>query len=817
MRLPPLALALTIVPAAAQGPSAGRVLWVNGTVGAQQRMGNQVEAWADSSGTGNELVQADGSRMPTFEPIGLGGHPTLVFDGNDSLARTNGMPTGSYSKVMVCAVDDLSATNNVLSGSSQHAAYFAGADRARIFHSGTFVTSGVPVLAGELVVLVATYDAPGQTGLLYQNGVLVGSGSAPPHADTAIEVGSFASGNFFIGRISELMVYDHVLDAGERAAVETYLFSKYLTNTPPEVGFDHIPKSGQVLQRDAQGQASLRVEGMVVTAGFDRIEVEVLRDDLAWQTVDQPLAYGASGANFALAATIDAGFHDYEVSVRLYAGPIDTPVAFRQRIACGDTLLIQGQSNAVAGDFHNEGLANAGQSPWIRSFGSRLDAPDTALDQGWDEADGEVFNGHAGIGQWGLTLAQDIVASQGVPVGIVNGAVGGTSSSEHQRDDANPENLATIYGRFLWRARRAEVATTARALLWYQGESDNGNEALHAQNFDALYDDWHADFPALEKLYVFQVRTGCGVSGRGVREVQRNLSHVYPDLDVMSTTAAPTHDGCHYRNAGYTELGERIARLVRRDLYGSTDTQDIDAPDVLQAEWVDATRDRIRLTFRDPGDTLVWGTGSQAFFQIDGSQTVASGSALANTVLLDLSGTSTATSVSYVGHSGDGAWVTNARGVGALAFFDVPIVECSEPPPAPYCVTSPNAVGPGARILAAGSQSIALNLFTLEIGAATPNQFGLCFYGTGTTQVPAGNGVLCIDLSGGLHRLPVVQSDALGNAFFQLDFGAPPMDAGAGQVVAGTTYNFQYWYRDPGGPGGTDYNFSDGLAVAFCP
>ena len=56
------------------------------------------------------------------------------------------------------------------------------------------------------------------------------------------------------------------------------------------------------------------------------------------------------------------------------------------------------------------------------------------------------------------------------------------------------------------------IASTARALLWYQGESDNGNEALHAQNFDLLYNDWHGDFAALEQLYVFQVRTGCGVS-----------------------------------------------------------------------------------------------------------------------------------------------------------------------------------------------------------------------------------------------------------------------------------------------------------------
>ena len=106
-------------------------------------MGDQVEAWRDRSPSGHDLVQGDASRMPTYEAIGPGGHPTLVFDGNDSLARPDGMPTGSYSKVVVCAVDDLSATNNVLSGGK-------GADAAKREFTGladvyrkTFASDGI--------------------------------------------------------------------------------------------------------------------------------------------------------------------------------------------------------------------------------------------------------------------------------------------------------------------------------------------------------------------------------------------------------------------------------------------------------------------------------------------------------------------------------------------------------------------------------------------------------------------------------------------------------------------------------------------------
>ncbi|MGD2018969.1 MAG: sialate O-acetylesterase [Planctomycetota bacterium] len=808
---------LTAAPALAQGPSAGRVLWLSGDLGAEARLGDQVEAWRDRSPAGHDVVQGDGARMPTLEAVGPGGHPTLVFDGNDSLARPDGMPTGSYTKVMVCAVDDLAATNNVLSGGSQHAVYFESSDRARIYHSGIFATSSVPVEVGEPVVLVATYDAQSGTGTLHQDGQQVGTGSAPAHTDPGLQVGSFAGGFGFVGRISELMVYDRVLDPVERAAVEGYLVAKYLSSPQPEVLLERAPRSGQLLQRDAQDRAQLRFEGQVLTPGFDRVEVSVLKDGAPFTVVDAALTYAGGAASFSLTAAIDAGFHDHEATLRLVSGSTVTPVAVRRRITCGDTFLVQGQSNAAAWDFWNEGVANLARSPWIRSFGSAADNPGAVLDRGWDEADAEVRYGHAGVGQWGHVLAQRVVASEGVPVALLNGAVGGTSSTQHLRDASDPENPATIYGRLLWRARLAEMAATARALLWYQGESDNGDEALHAQNFAALHGDWRADFPALEQLYVFQVRTGCGVSGRGVREVQRQLPSQYADVQVMSTTAAPLHDGCHYRSAGYQELGERIARLVLRDLYGSTDTQDIEAPDVLHATWEGPARDRVRLTFKEPGDTILWDAGAGLHFQLDSGQLVLGGTPSGNTLLLDLAGPSTASRISYLGHALDGPWVTNARGVGALAFFDVPIVECPEPPPTSYCVTSPNAVGAGARIFSSGTPSLAANAFSLQAFYAPPLQAGLFFYGGEPAQLPLGNGTLCVGQGGGVFRLQAVQCDFLGSAFLPLDFDAPPMNGGAGQVFAGTPYHFQFCYRDPGGPGGAGFNFSDGLRVSFCP
>lgn len=127
-----------------------------------------------------------------------------------------------------------------------------------------------------------------------------------------------------------------------------------------------------------------------------------------------------------------------------------------------------------------------------------------------------------------------------------------------------------------------------------------------------------------------------------------------------------------------------------------------------------------------------------------------------------------------------------------------------------YCVLSPNSVGAGAVMGAAGSASVFTNNMTLSATGCPANQFGLFFYGPDKQQASVGDGTLCV--GGSLVRLPVVQTDSLGVGTFSLDLlNLPP-----GKVIqAGETHNFAFWYRDPtGGPKGS--NFSDGYEVSFC-
>jgi hypothetical protein len=132
------------------------------------------------------------------------------------------------------------------------------------------------------------------------------------------------------------------------------------------------------------------------------------------------------------------------------------------------------------------------------------------------------------------------------------------------------------------------------------------------------------------------------------------------------------------------------------------------------------------------------------------------------------------------------------------------------PAPTNYCQTSANSAGPGALISSNGDTSIAANNFELQVVGAPAGQFGLFYYGPDQTSVPLGEGLRCVD--GSLFRLPVVSTDVFGQAAYQVDFGALPP---GGDILVGSVWNFQFWYRDPPG-GGTGFNLSDALEATFC-
>jgi len=130
-----------------------------------------------------------------------------------------------------------------------------------------------------------------------------------------------------------------------------------------------------------------------------------------------------------------------------------------------------------------------------------------------------------------------------------------------------------------------------------------------------------------------------------------------------------------------------------------------------------------------------------------------------------------------------------------------------------YCMSTINSTGKPARIGYQGTALISQNDLVLQVGDGVPFKPGIFFFGCYETQIPFGEGYLCV--TGNQHRLaPVVRLDASGAGSFALDFTDPLSPASL--IHPGSNWNFQFWYRDPQTVG-HGFNLSDALRAQFCP
>lgn len=328
---------------------------------------------------------------------------------------------------------------------------------------------------------------------------------------------------------------------------------------------------------------------------YDSVFCELYRDNLLIKRIPQYLSYFNNEANISFRQEIQAGLYQYKFRLILKKDNQDTVICVRDSIVCGDTFLVSGQSNSVLGT-----LEKQSESPFIRTFlmGSK--------DSFWWQA--VAGNQEANIGALGLTLASELVRKNHVPICILNSGISGSVIEQHFADSNNPFNSQTWYGRMLWHAKQSNLAQHAKALIWYQGESNQG--IGYDNKFHQLYRTWKKDYISLKKIYVLQIRPSNCVTAplhNVLREQQRMFSRTYSDVEVVSTIATPFYDGCHYDNAGYQHLGRQVSNVVNRDFYRHNDTLGISSPNLVRAYWTNSNRNEIALQFQT-NDSLILGS-----------------------------------------------------------------------------------------------------------------------------------------------------------------------------------------------------------------
>ncbi len=445
---------------------------------------------------------------------------------------------------------------------------------------------------------------------------------------------------------------------------------------------DEKPEAGQFYPRDDRNLGTLVYNG-TLTAAADSVFLKLSADGKPVETVTaKPLA----DRSYSLTAKLKPGLVKYAVEFGTTTGGVAQTLAAVGDLVCGDAYVIDGQSNAEATAF---GPADAPPgSEWVRSFGSPAGDPKGTRSRRWGQA---VVRSRAGgefqIGAWGMELAKRLVEGQKVPVCVINGAVGGTRIDAHQRNPADPTDVTTIYGRLLWRVREAKLSHGVRAVLWHQGENDQGADGptggygfeTYRQYFVSMAAGWKTDFPNVRRYYAFQIwpkSCAMGVNGSDnrLREVQRNLPKLFSNLSVMSTLGVRPPGGCHFPLEGYAEFAKLIGPVMERDLYGVRTTTPVTAPDLKRAVFTSDRRDELTLEFDQP---VAWDAKLAGEFSLDGVKgQVASGATRGDTLTLKLRAPSAAKTLTYLDSA---TWsqdrlLRGTNGVAALTFCEVPIL-----------------------------------------------------------------------------------------------------------------------------------------------
>jgi len=453
---------------------------------------------------------------------------------------------------------------------------------------------------------------------------------------------------------------------------------------------DEKPEEGQFYARDDHNEGTVYYNGTLDQAA-NEVFLKLYADDKLIKTETQkPSAKNA----YAFTVKIKAGLIKYKVEFGTKTDGAETVLQTVGNLVCGDAYLIDGQSNALA-------LDTGEQSPnvtneWIRSYGGpggRGDETSWARER---FVNGKRENlwcspfwrgpNKAALGWWGMELAQRLLESQKVPICMIQAAEGGTRIDEHMRNETDHVNLKTLYGHMLWRLRNARLTHGIRAVLWHQGEADQGSDGpdngygwvTYQRYFLDMSAAWKQDMPNIRHYYVFQIwPNGCSQgNGHGdmLREVQRTLPRLYSNLDVMSTLGIKPGGGCHYPLVGWSEFARLMQPLIERDFYGKAPAAPITAPNLKQAYYANSVKDAIALEFDQP---VVWIDSLITEFYLDGAKgMVVSGRASGKVVTLKLKEASAAQKITYLKEM---SWnpdnpLRGENGIAALTFCDVPIL-----------------------------------------------------------------------------------------------------------------------------------------------
>lgn len=455
-----------------------------------------------------------------------------------------------------------------------------------------------------------------------------------------------------------------------------------------DVIFTQLPQDLQLYPRNSANQGTVPISGRIESTDWHYIAVQIFRNGQLVAYRKATITYHQGIGYFSTTPTITAEKAEYRFKVFQCKSNDSTLLVTRNNVVSGDVLVLTGQSNATC--FFNDTRTNEYCRTFGKITGTFNTEPYDAADTLWALSNQQSYTINVGI--LGFEIQQRISDTYNVPTCLINSGFNWSSAAQHaNRNPNNPADLTNGYGRMIYRLTKAGVISQVKALIYRQGESEAYGEGYDfIGNFTRFYHYVKNDLVNLQKLYVFQIdiiNYARPDIAPIVRDDQRKLGLNYPDIEVLPSIGTVGFDGLHYSPEGLAQNAYETFRLIAKDFYASTDTNNIKSPNIRKAYYSKLDKTEITLVF-EAGQELLWqnehrGQQMGNFFYLDGqSGHVASGRAVGRTVILQLNHPINATQISYlpafVPESASyfpysGPYLSNRKNMRAFSFYQVPI------------------------------------------------------------------------------------------------------------------------------------------------
>jgi hypothetical protein len=233
-------------PIAASAPAfsptdiADLALWLKADAGVNTS-GSNVTSWEDQSGNGNDATTQSGS--PVLQSNIINGLPAISFASSYMTAPSVISGANPRTMFVVYYTDNEDIISNTICGENAlsgipNSRYFCIQARNDFLNSSPYLACYADDLSGPAYVdnawNVAMGDYDGTTARLYNNGGLQDSG--PKELDTAGDIFAIGGlydlafesyGEFFRGKIAEIVVYNSTLSGTERTQLFEYFNQRY--------------------------------------------------------------------------------------------------------------------------------------------------------------------------------------------------------------------------------------------------------------------------------------------------------------------------------------------------------------------------------------------------------------------------------------------------------------------------------------------------------------------------------------------------------------------------------------------------------------